>query len=479
VCVKNQLLDLLLRTKRHDLENLFKYHCTPNAKSRIQKASRKHPDGAVVPSLVICCRHFEKHRHDVAKRKNVHLSLRRTNCLGPFLPLLSDCVESYTPEALKTRTSVKVQQHEIQAKKQAKRKRSRVVEIPKQAERVVRQRQEVDNLQRRRSARLSGAMPSSCLREALERCLAYSQLEDMVRKLPDHTTLPVSLVLDLMAEAKMAGSYSYEAFRKDHRNDLWHCTGFHSMADIETLFINPLLKSYEEAAKKDARKAPRGLDVANRVIWCFMFMWMDDTFQALHRRLVLAGDIDENQTKRKAFSEQLRNTLRDLAALSRNHFPLPEPEQWKRRNVQENGRCSCSCIFRLVLSHILCDFVAGDVYVPSDVPENQVELYGSTKHLLFFVIDGSSCQVLTPTRCQIGRNHFVSYKGHSAHRYFILCTLDGHIVYLSEALPGHMNDDQEYRDSDIKTLLEEKYHALVDEPGIELALGGDKGMKCP
>mmetsp|Transcript_5676 Transcript_5676/g.17408 ORF Transcript_5676/g.17408 Transcript_5676/m.17408 type:complete len:132 (-) Transcript_5676:1553-1948(-) len=88
------------QVKRHDLENLFKYHCTPNAKSRIQKASRKHPDGAVVPSLVICCRHFEKHRHDVAKRKNVHLSLRRTNCLGPFLPLLSDCVESYTPESI-------------------------------------------------------------------------------------------------------------------------------------------------------------------------------------------------------------------------------------------------------------------------------------------------------------------------------------------------------------------------------------------
>jgi DDE superfamily endonuclease len=72
---------------------------------------------------------------------------------------------------------------------------------------------------------------------------------------------------------------------------------------------------------------------------------------------------------------------------------------------------------------------------------------------------------------------WVNYKSHTAWRWFLLCTSDGQIVYVSTAQHGNVNDEDEYKYSGVIQDLQNFYAPLHDqlEPHEKLALGGDKG----
>ena len=97
---------------------------------------------------------------------------------------------------------------------------------------------------------------------------------------------------------------------------------------------------------------------------------------------------------------------------------------------------------------------------------------------LFFIIDGTSWPVFTPRSHFLERVLYVGYKKHHAFRYFIMCTPDGRIVFVSGVKAGRTTDCTEYKLSGVRELLEECYpaervKALLDE-GWELHIGGDK-----
>mmetsp|Transcript_41857 Transcript_41857/g.105576 ORF Transcript_41857/g.105576 Transcript_41857/m.105576 type:complete len:232 (+) Transcript_41857:310-1005(+) len=102
--------------------------------------------------------------------------------------------------------------------------------------------------------------------------------------------------------------------------------------------------------------------------------------------------------------------------------------------------------------------------------------------LLIAIIDGTSCPVKNPQDHSAHRRMWVHYKLHTAWRYFVLVTSDGHIVYVSEAKSGNINDEQEYLDSGVIKELEKFYGADAIKELKEhehLTLGGDKGyVRC-
>lgn len=243
---------------------------------------------------------------------------------------------------------------------------------------------------------------------------------------------------DQLAEnLSRVSSYSFRAMAA--RDDLYFFTGFRSADIIQRHLIDP---TREYMIKHNIRLRQARVPLENRVCWLMMWMWMDLSVLQLLDRIShdyrnSRGELKSDRGLRKL----LDATASIMAACFKDQLQLPSPTEWKSMNVAIGKQTSFN-------------------------------------EVLTFVIDGTSLPIRQPSNHRGSRATYVSYKKHNAYRYFIVTTLNGEIVYLSQFAPGRATDSKMYEESTLKRDLEKHYdiESILSE-GITrgFALGGDKG----
>jgi hypothetical protein len=241
-------------------------------------------------------------------------------------------------------------------------------------------------------------------------------------------------LINLLKEGK---KLTYMAFKLGHRKDLYFWTGFHSCAAFEEKLLHPLYNYLKNSPLlKDQRLLPKSKTLLmDRVLWLMIFMWTDISFAQLQAELEQTMSIQKKS--KEGFNQLMRNTAHFLAGALQDEIKLPSIEEWSSKNTGVNM----------------------DQY-------NQ-------KKMLIMILDGTSLNIFKPSLYSANRGMYVSYKKHTAHRYFVVTLTNGEIIYVSNLFHGSTNDADMYAKSNLKALLEEKYGDLHE--GWQLFLGGDKG----
>lgn len=208
----------------------------------------------------------------------------------------------------------------------------------------------------------------------------------------------------------------------EKRKQLKFWTGFTSAADIKA-HILPLL------SKKTTSK--KGATPEDRVIWLFMIMWRDLSIKECWRlvRTTYSGSYI-------SFIKLIKSTAAKMGVEAAKTFQFPTIEDWKKEN-------------RGLGQHDLDD-------------------------KLSFIIDGTSLPTAKPGLSLYNRLMYVHYKGHTAFRYFVVTTLSGCIVYLSDLRSGLTTDSTHYEISGLAKELERIYSTEI-ERGDKFFILGDKG----
>ena len=173
----------------------------------------------------------------------------------------------------------------------------------------------------------------------------------------------------------------------------------------------------------------------DKVLWCLTLLHRDTLWQGLH---TLLHPLTYPAT-RQNLSELVKLTFKHLALALEGVIHLPTLEEWRMMN----------------------DGAGSDAFPGA---------------LLFF-IDGTSVPCRKPAHAWLRRKLWVNYKKHHAGRYFVICTADGTIVFISQIEAGSISDTKEYARSDIRKTLSRLYgpqrrNLQGDE---HFVLGGDKG----
>ena len=128
-------------------------------------------------------------------------------------------------------------------------------------------------------------------------------------------------------------------------------------------------------------------------------MWRGMNYKELYTHVgpQYEGNVD-------AFRSLMRRSIVHLSIANESYVSFPTPDEWLRHNTGKG-----------------------------------MEKFPKT---LILFIDGTSWPLLKPGSHMLKRILWVGYKKHHAHRYFIMCTADGRIVYVSHLLTGTQRTPQ-------------------------------------
>lgn len=268
--------------------------------------------------------------------------------------------------------------------------------------------------------------------EIYESVLAVSPSEDW---LP--ATEVLKLVTTVLEKSLLLQQFTFESFMY-MRKDFSHWTGLSSLKEFTHLFLFPLYQKYKSIDFSLAQLPKSSIPICDRILWLFMYMWTDYSFQCLYQVLKISGTI--RNLSMNSFRKLIRKTAEHLSLSIQDKIQLPSFAEWKARNTG-----------------------AG------------MEAYNEIDKTLLLVLDGTSIELYKPSLHSAARGWYVPYKKHHAWRVFVATTTDGTICYLSPLYLGVEDDTKIYHKSGLKDILEQTYSLSEIPDDYKLALAGDKG----
>ena len=115
------------------------------------------------------------------------------------------------------------------------------------------------------------------------------------------------------------------------RNDFSHWTGLTSLEELTNLFLFPLYRMYLSEDYSLCKLPKSSILIRDHVLWVFMYMWTDYSYQVLYSLLKNSGTI-ANLSER-SFQKIIRKTAEHLSLAVKDKMQLPSFNEWIVHNT--------------------------------------------------------------------------------------------------------------------------------------------------